>query len=71
MEQKTVDRNELLLSGNFDEQFGDISVTAGDNGFCISVPCGGGFYRWHQVDKNDAERFAQAVLVHSGAWKVE
>jgi hypothetical protein len=83
MEQKTISRNDLLLTQDFHESFEDGSygskvllvVDQGDGDSCSLR-----FYddrlddvgdcMYFTLDAKDAERFAQAVLVLSGARKV-
>ena len=84
MNQKSIPRNDLLLTQDYAETFHDtvlnsevtIRVEEGD-GECCSIrvfddridDCGDCVS--FLLDKGDAERFAQAVLLHSGARKVK
>jgi hypothetical protein len=83
MEQKTISRNELLLTQDFHESFNDGSygsdvllvVDSGDGESCSLRLYDDrldevGEHVYFILNKEDAERFAQAILIHSGAWKV-
>jgi len=83
MKQKSITRNDLLLTQDYEESFHDaalnsevtIRVEEGD-GECCSIrvfddridDCGDCVSLL--LDRSDAERFAQSILLHSGARKV-
>lgn len=82
MNQKTISRNDLLLSGSESEEFFDEvqrvdylievkSVWDWPEGCFIEFGREGSRQEFSFfLRSKDAERFAQAVLVHSGARKV-
>lgn len=71
MEQKVISSNDLILSGNYDEQFSHCYVNQAEDDLAQ-------IYFWDMngerhsvfVEREEAYRFAQAILVMTGQFKV-